>query len=204
MPANPHADRIVDLYERHAHDWAADRGRELVCERPWLDRFTSLLPQGATILDVGCGSGEPIARHLIEQGLAVEGVDSSAALIALCRERFPDRLWHVADMRTFTAGNTFGGVLAWDSLFHLARDDQRGMFPVFRRLSTPGTVLMFTSGPSDGEAIGSYRGEPLYHASLATEEYEALLRTNGFRVVAHIIDDPDCGSHTVWLAQAER
>jgi hypothetical protein len=27
--------------------------------------------------------------------------------------------------------------------------------------------LMFTSGPAYGEAIGTYRGEPLYHGSLA-------------------------------------
>jgi SAM-dependent methyltransferase len=200
---NPHAARIIDLYERHAHDYVADRGRQLGDERAWLDRFTALLPQGATILDLGCGSGEPIARHLIEQGFAVDGVDSSPALVALCLDRFPDRQWHIADMRAFTADRTFGGLIAWDSFFHLAHDDQRGMFPVFRRLAEPGTVLMFTGGSSHDEAIGSYRGEPLYHASLASEEYESLLRTNGFRVVANITNDPDCGGHAVWLAQAE-
>jgi len=62
---------------------------------------------------------------------------------------------------------------------------------------------MFTSGGSYGEAIGSYRGEPLYHASLAPEEYRALLGSTGFRVVAHIVEDPNCGGHTIWLAQAE-
>jgi hypothetical protein len=63
---------------------------------------------------------------------------------------------------------------------------------------------MFTSGASHGEAVGSYRGEPLYHASLASEEYRTLLQSTGFRVVAHVVEDPNCGSHTIWLAQAER
>jgi hypothetical protein len=49
----------------------------------------------------------------------------------------------------------------------------------------------------------SYRGEPLYHASLAPEEYRTLLKSTGFRVVAHIVEDPNCGRHTIWLAQAE-
>jgi hypothetical protein len=49
---------------------------------------------------------------------------------------------------------------------------------------------MFTSGTSHGEAIGSYRGEPLYHASLAAREYQALLESNGFRVEAHSVEDP--------------
>ncbi|WP_312011819.1 MULTISPECIES: hypothetical protein [unclassified Bradyrhizobium] len=60
---------------------------------------------------------------------------------------------------------------------------------------------MFTSGPAHGEAIGSYRGEPLYHASLDATEYRVLLCANGFDVVAHVVEDPDCGGHTVWLAQ---
>jgi hypothetical protein len=69
--------------------------------------------------------------------------------------------------------------------------------------ASPGAALMFTSGVSHGEAIGSYRGEPLYHASLAPEEYRALLKSTGFRVVAHIVEDPNCDRRTIWLAQAE-
>jgi cyclopropane fatty-acyl-phospholipid synthase-like methyltransferase len=199
-----HADKIIDLYERHAHDYVADRGRVGWNESAWLDRFTALLPPGATILDIGCGAGEPIARYLIDRGFAVDGVDASPTLITLCRERFPQQCWQVTDMRTLSRGKTFHGLLAWDSFFHLSHDDQRRMFPVFRRHAVPGTALMFTSGTSHGEAIGSYRGEPLYHASLAPQEYRTLLESNGFRVEAHTVEDPDCGGHTIWLAHADR
>jgi len=197
-----HADKIIDLYERHAHDYLADR--RVVCwnESAWLDRFSALLPHRATILDIGCGFGEPIARYFIDRGFGVEGVDSSPSLIALCREKYPDRIWHVADMRSLALDKTFRGLLAWDSFFHLSHDDQRRMFPIFTRHAAPGAVLMFTSGTSHGEAIGSYRGEPLYHASLASQEYEELLESNGFRVEAHVVEDPDCGGHTIWLARA--
>ena len=64
-----------------------------------------------------------------------------------------------------------------------------------------GGALMFTSGPAFGEAIGELEGEPLYHASLEIDEYRALLAQNGFEVVCHTIEDPDCGGHSVWLAQ---
>ena len=60
---------------------------------------------------------------------------------------------------------------------------------------------MFTSGPRRGEAIGSYKGEPLFHASLDPEEYRALLDEHGFEVVTHVADDPECGGHTIWLAR---
>ena len=59
---------------------------------------------------------------------------------------------------------------------------------------------MFTSGPTHGEAIGQFEGEPLYHGSLDRAEYLALLETHGFRVVEQVTEDPACGGHTVWLS----
>ena len=194
------ADRIVGLYRRHARAWAADRGTE-PAEGPWLDRFRALLPAGAPVLDIGCGSAEPIACRLIESGHAVTGVDSSPEMIALCEERFPLGDWRVADMRTLRLGRAFGGLLAWDSFFHLRPDDQRRMFPAFRAHAAPGAALMFTSGPAHGVAMGQFRGEPLYHASLDPAEYRALLDANGFEVAAHAAEDSNCGGRTVWLAR---
>ena len=73
---------IVSLYERHAAAYDALRGRKLM-EVAWLERFCTLLPAAPSVLDIGCGMGEPIARHLIERGCAVTGVDSSGPLIGL-------------------------------------------------------------------------------------------------------------------------
>lgn len=192
-------DSIVDLYERHACAYDQDRGRSLY-ERTWLDRFLSWLPPGGTVLDVGCGSGEPIARYLIELGFEVTGVDASPSLIELCRARFPDSEWLVADMRKLELVRRFHGVLAWDSLFHLGMDAQRAMFCRIASHARHGAPLMFTSGPEEGESIGCYRGDPLYHASLGSVEYERLLTAAGFVVRAYTADDAQCGGHTVWLA----
>lgn len=196
------ADRIVDLYERKAHDWAADRRKQPVFfERGWFGKFTALIPEGGTILDIGCGFGRPIAAHLMTQGFTVTGVDSSPAMIAMCRNDFPGGDWHVADMRQLALGKPFGGIVAWDSFFHLTYDDQRRMFPIFAAHAAPGAPLMFTSGPEHGEAIGKLHGETLYHASLAQDEYHALLAANGFDVIEAKMNDPDCGFHCIWLAR---
>jgi trans-aconitate methyltransferase len=154
-----------------------------------------------TVLDIGCGTGVPIGQYVIEQGCQVSGVDTSSAMIELCVDRFPEHQWHIGDMRGLTLGHMFGGILAWDSFFHLPEADQRRMFPIFKQHAAPGAVLMFTSGPSAGEQIGSCQGEPLYHASLDSAEYRTLLDGSGFEVVAHVVQDPTCGMHTVWLAR---
>lgn len=197
------ADAIVGLYDRNASAWDAARGRSLF-EKPWLDRFLESVPKGGSILDIGCGAGEPIARHLVDRGYAVTGVDSSANLIDFCRQRMPDEDWRVADMRNLSLGRRFDGLIAWDSFFHLAFDDQRRMFPIFRAHARQGAALIFTTGPEHGEALGTFAGETLYHASLSPEEYRGLLTENGFEVVAHRVNDPDCGGHTIWLARLNR
>jgi hypothetical protein len=194
------AEKIVELYQRHAQGWASERGNTLF-ETAWLDRFLALMPRGAAIVDIGCGSAEPIARYFIEKGYDVTGADSSPAHIDICKGRFPGQKWIVADMRTLSLGRSFSGILAWDSFFHLCLADQRRMFPIFRKHAAPNAALMFTSGPSHGEAIGTFRGEPLYHGSLDEPEYRSLLDNIGFDVVWHVIEDPNCGRHTIWLAQ---
>ncbi|MGE4047958.1 MAG: class I SAM-dependent methyltransferase, partial [Acetobacteraceae bacterium] len=185
------AERIIPLYDSYAAEWDLTRSRHL-SERAWLDRFCALLPAGGSVLDLGCGMAEPIARHLIEAGYRVTGVDASPAMIALCRQRFPDQDWIVADMRGLALGRRFDGILAWDSFFHLRATDQERMFPIFRTHAAAGAALLFTSGPDRGEAIGCWQGQPLYHASLAPDDYRALLVANGFSVVRMISNDPDC------------
>lgn len=194
------AERVIELYERHAIAWDKDRERDLF-EKAWLDRFVGLLPVGASILDVGCGSAEPIARHFIENDCSLTGIDSSAALIDLCHNRFPAHDWLVTDMRELSLNRCFDGILAWDSFFHLCPEDQPAMFSIFRKHAAPKGALMFTSGTVHGEAIGEYKGEPLYHGSLDEAEYRSLLNENGFDVVSYANRDPSCGGRTIWLAQ---
>jgi SAM-dependent methyltransferase len=199
------ADRIVDLYERKARAWVADRTRSnTLMEQGWLERFTALVPKGGTVLDIGCGSGRPIAGDLIAHGYDVTGIDSSPTMIELARTNFPDCDWLIADMRYLALRRRFQGLIAWDSFFHLTFDDQRRMFPVFAAHAAPGAPLWFSSGPRHGETIGNLHGEPLYHASLDADEYRVLLAANGFSVADHVAEDPTCGGHTVWLARRDK
>lgn len=199
---NGRPEQIIGIYERTARAFDAVRSRSLF-EQSWLERFAALLPKGACVLDLGCGHAEPIAAWLIARGCRLTGIDTAPSLLALCRQRFPAHDWIEADMRSLALGRQFHGLVAWDSFFHLPHDDQRAMFASFRAHAAPGAALMFTSGPAHGEAIGSHAGEALYHASLAPEEYRALLAKAGFAVMAHKAEDPDCAGHTVWLAQRQ-
>ncbi len=193
---------LAALYARHARRFDTARKGTLL-ELPYLRKATALAPPPGTVLDLGCGSGEPLARYFIENGYRVTGIDVVDEMLEMCRARFPDMTWHRADMRNLQIRERFDIVIAWDSFFHLSPDDQRGMFETFRRHTAPGGVLVFTSGTTEGEAVsGDLFGDELYHASLDTREYERLLAHAGYRVVCHRVEDPDCGGHTVWVAAA--
>ena len=192
---------IIGHYERRALAWDADRRKASWNDKCWIDRFISLLPADAKVLDLGCGGGEPVADFMVAHGLRVTGVDSSPTLLTLCRTRIPNQEWVLADMRSLSLGRRFGGVLAWDSFFHLNPDSQRAMFPIFAAYAASGGTLMFNAGFAHDEAVGSYRGDPLYHASLDGAEYRGLLKDTGIELVEHSINDPAKGGRIVWIAR---
>jgi len=198
--SHPAADRIVGLYQEKAADWIRDRGSVLRRdegdwnEAAWLGRFTQGWPCGARVLDVGCGSGWPMGAALLERGFEVIGLDASTGLIAHARQTLPGGDWRIGDMRETLPDGAFHGVLAWHSLFHLTPEAQTAVLPALAARVGSGGRLMFTAGPAHGEAIGEWRGEPLYHGSLDPDAYHALLGEVGLTVGS-------AGDQGVWLAR---
>lgn len=194
------AAQIVGLYRRHAVAWTKARGTRFA-EGVWLDRSCAVLDLGGDVLDIGCGSGVPITRHLCRRGYIVTGVDSAPEMVAMFEKNVRGQPAFVAAMRDLKLERRYAGILGWDSFFHLSPADQRRMIAIFRAHAAPGAALMFTSGTHEGTAIGELEGEPLYHASLSQTEYRAHLSAYGFQLLQHVVEDPECGRRTIWLAR---
>jgi SAM-dependent methyltransferase len=194
------AEATRDVYERQAARFDAERSRRLT-EKAWLDRFLEGLPEGARILDLGCGTGEPIAAYVAGRGFRVTGVDVAAAMLAIARQRSPQSDWRQADMRSLALPERFHGILGWDSFFHLTPEAQRATLPRLARHLLPGGVLLLTVGPAAGTATGRVGDEPVYHASLDPADYAARLGSLGLRVTHFVAEDPACGGRTVLLAR---
>lgn len=194
------AARTQGVYERQAARFDADRPKGLH-ERPWLDRFLSLVVPGGRVLDLGCGAGDPIAGYMRSRGFGVVGVDASSAMLEIAREREPAADWRHGDMRTLDLGERFDGVIAWNSFFHLMPDEQREVLVRIAHHMNPGAALMVTVGPEAGEVKGHVGGEPVYHSSLAPEEYRSILAGEAIEIVDFVMEDPTCDEQTVLLAR---
>jgi SAM-dependent methyltransferase len=192
-----------DVYERHATAWDRHRPKMLL-EKAWLERFLEHVPVGGTILDLGCGAGEPIIGYLLERDRKVVGVDFAAAMLDIARRRYPGARFLQQDIRHLDLDGTFEGALSWDGSFHLTREEQSGLIAALGRLLAPGAPVMLTVGPEDGEITGVVEGHLVYHSSLSPEAYRQGLAENGFVDIEFVAEDPDCDQHSVVFGTKKR
>ena len=193
-------EKVYQVYEEIVK-WFDEARTKTLMESEYLNLIINSVPANSSVLDLGCGTGEPIAKFFIDNGFKVTGVDGSKKMIDLCKKRFPSEQWIVSDMREINFHQQFEVILAWHSFFHLDHSSQRKMFKVFHKHVKSGGVLAFTSGEEEGEVWSDNGGQQLYHASLSTKESEKLLSENSFKVLLHKVRDPECSEATIWVAQ---
>ena len=148
------------------------------------------LSAGATILDLGCGSGIPISKALIESGFEVYGVDASRSLTAAFRQNFPEA--HVACEAVEDAsffGRQFDGVVSWGLFFLLPAETQLALIQKVATALLPGGRFLFTS-PSQ---VCTWEDNltKRQSRSLGASAYRAALAAVGLKVINEYEDEGD-------------
>lgn len=143
-----------------------------------------------TILELGCGAGIPVTKHLTTlPNTSITANDISSTQIALARERLPSSVTLLqGDMMDLTfPQETFTAVLAMYSIFHLPRDEQITMLKrVWGWLKPGGWVLVnFSAGRFEKESDERWLGgtEGVVHWSgWGVEGTRKVLRDVGFDI----------------------
>lgn len=192
-------DNTQSVYERQGEHWHHIRRNELF-DKHWLDLFLDTVPKGGTLLDLGCGSGRPVAGYCISKGFRVTGIDYATTMITLARETYPNSEWQVADIRDYSPETLFDGVYSWDGFFHLSIPEQRQALPRLSSWVKPGGSLLLTVGPEEGEVTGKIGEDIVYHASLSPDDYKERLNSLGFSRVEFLSKGTDEPSRCALLA----
>ena len=184
-----------DSYNAIAPSWDAARRSLSLRERPYLDAFLADLAVPSHVLDLGCGTGRPIAEHILGEGHRVTGVDQAERLLTLARSRFPAARWIESRIEHYAPAEHYGGVVCWDTLFHIERLHHGTLIRRFARWLEPGGKLMLTFGGSEHPAFtDTMFGESFFYDSHAPDRELEILRNAGFEpLVADFIDPPTTG-----------
>lgn len=164
-------------------------------ERKYFDAFLDGIPAPSSFLDLGCGTGRPVAEHLLGLGHRVTGVDQAERLLALARERFPEGRWIEARLEDFEPTETYAGVVCWDALFHLPREVHEGILARVAGCLDPGGRLMLSVGGSEHPAFtDTMFGETFFYDSHPPERVLEILSVLAFELlVAEFLDLPTSG-----------
>jgi len=192
-----------ESYDAIAPCWDAARVAFHGREREYVDALLGGLPVPSSILDLGCGTGRPIAEYVMSRGHRVTGVDQAEALLSLARGRYPNGTWIASSIEAFAPSETFGAIVCWDALFHIDRSEHEALFARFARMLRPGGRLMLTAGGSEHPAfIDTMFGQRFFYDSHPPEKVLALLARAGFEpMISEFMNLPtsgrDKGRHAV-------
>ncbi|MFN0302931.1 MAG: class I SAM-dependent methyltransferase [Burkholderiales bacterium] len=188
---------ISTPYDQIAQEFGAARIRLQPKEVEYLAALLEPLSAPGTILDLGCGTGHPIATHLAGHGHRIVGVDGSSAMLALARERLPEHRWIHAYMEAVQFDEVFDAVVCWDSLFHVPRLQSATVIQnIHHWLKPAGRVMVSSGGIVDGQDgfTDTMFGHEFYYDSLPPEDVARLMEEIGFDlVVSEMCDQPDGG-----------
>jgi len=120
-------------------------------------KFLALLPKGAHILDLGCGSGRD-SLCFIQQGFQVTAVDGSLELAKFASELIGQEVI-VADFKDLELPpSSFDAIWASASLLHVHSEDLPGILAKVIDFAKPGAIfyMSFKYGDYEGERGGRY------------------------------------------------
>ena len=187
-------------YERIAPIFISGRGQNHVgVGARIVAEWSQALPQGATVLDLGCGPGVPISETLIQRGFDVYGVDASPTMVAAFRTRFPTnpvQCAAVEDSDFF--GRTFDAVVAWGLFFLLEAEAQRRLITKVAAVLPPGGRMLFTAPSQACSWADAMTGQT--SVSLGLNEYRKAIETSRMLLVG---TQRDRGQNHYYFVQKE-
>ena len=184
-----------ESYNAIASSWDAARAAFSGREREYVDALLDGLPVPSSVLDLGCGTGRPIAEYILSKGHHVTGVDQAEALLTLARARHPRATWLHATMEAFVPTERFHAIVCWDALFHIDRSQHESLLARFANMLWPGGRVMLTVGGSAHPAFtDAMYGQTFFYDSHPPETVLALLGRVGFEpVIAEFMNLPTSG-----------
>ena len=174
-------DRIADRFA----EWAAqihDPGRE-----EWVARLDTVLPEGARVLELGCGGANQSSRRLANR-YQLTGVDISHEQLARARAALPDVEFIHDDFTEIEFdADSFDAVVSVHVFNHLPREELAPLYARIARWLRPDGYLLVSTPGRDNPAWyeEDWLGAPTFFSGWDAETNIRLVREAGFTILDH-------------------
>lgn len=159
----------------------------------FLSPFVKVLPIGASVIDVGCGSGRDLL-WLTNLGFRAVGLEKSKGLAALAREHSGCDVIE-ADLEVFDFSTlSFDALLSSGSLVHIPHDNIAAVLT--RMTQHLPSVIMYVSF-KEGAGIKTEDGRTFYLWS--NDSLRKVFQDSGFEVIASMVSESAVHPDDIWL-----
>jgi ubiquinone/menaquinone biosynthesis C-methylase UbiE len=175
-------ERRREFYEQRAA--ARPRETNRYYQRYLRNYYSLLVPPNLNVLELGCGLGDLLSAVKPARGL---GIDFSAAMIGLARQRHPELEFQVSDATTFSIPETFDYVVLSDLINDMP--DVQALFERLKGFSSPRTRLVvnfFSNLWRPVLAVAEklrLKAPTLLQNWLSTQDVKNLLHLAGWEVI---------------------
>ncbi|GFF73968.1 hypothetical protein IFM61392_05277 [Aspergillus lentulus] len=142
-----------------------ERYEDAYAESPGLLQVTeyvvSKLPRSSHVLDVGCGTGKPVAAALASAGHTVYGIDVAENMVRIAASQVRGT-FSTADMRTYTPPVKMDAVFAIYSLFQIHPSDTHKVVYRFAEWLKEDGILVLGVTPSSALVGGKGVHDPVW------------------------------------------
>ena len=176
-----------EAYNKICEQWNAFRSKTVI--NRCVEEFTKYLKPNSNILDIGCGTGYPIAAYLSGRGFRVTGIDVSEKMLEKAKElKLVNAEFFIKDIMEFETPGKYDGVIAFDSLWYISHDKQAEIYRIVSSLMNAGGYFLFTHGKNNGTVTGKMFDEEFCYSALDTEEVFKAMTDNGFCIISYVED----------------
>ncbi|MBL7100960.1 MAG: class I SAM-dependent methyltransferase [Nanoarchaeota archaeon] len=168
-----------------------------------LNKFISMIPKKAKVLDAGCGSGRD-AQYFKEYGFEVTAIDAAEKMVEEAKKNVKGVKFKKMDMmKTDFKDKTFEGVWAAASLLNNEKKNIPKILAELKRILNDEGVLYISVKEGGGEEIRKvekYNNEPIPFFYYTLPEMEELVKGAGFQILhSGFSDDAMKRKDTKWI-----
>lgn len=169
-------------------------------EKELFQQFFDLIQNHGKVLDLGCGTGLPFDKYILENNFDVLGVDIAEKHVEKAKENVPEAEIVQGDFFDLELEKkTISGLVSFYAIFHVPRKEHEKLFSQIYDWLEPGGAILVTMGNEETDNHrAEWSGNELVWSSYSAEKNKKLIENAGFESVDFYVEDWRDESH-IWI-----